>query len=186
MGNHTPVVVDQRCSIKKVLLDILQNSQESTCARASFLTSYSFIKKRLWHRCFPVNFATFLRTPFLTEHLRWLLLTVYWKISCLSSLNFHLAKELLKLLKLFSFSYFLIPMLNKNPFNLFIHHPNTKEGDKNTYCSNESRLILYSKKIFYKLTSLLDITGLWLSTSELTKLNIMNCWGTSQLSLTLI
>ena len=30
-------------------------------------------KKRLWHRCFPVNFAKFLRTPFFTEHLRWLL-----------------------------------------------------------------------------------------------------------------
>ena len=27
-------------------------------------------KKRLWHRCFPVNFAKFLRTPFVTEHLR--------------------------------------------------------------------------------------------------------------------
>ena len=26
--------------------------------------------------CFPVNFAKFLRTPFLTEHLRWLLLYV--------------------------------------------------------------------------------------------------------------
>ena len=31
-------------------------------------------KKRLWHWCFPVNFAKFLRAPFLTEHLRWLLL----------------------------------------------------------------------------------------------------------------
>ena len=31
-------------------------------------------KHRLWHRCFPVIFAKFLRTPFLTEHLRWLLL----------------------------------------------------------------------------------------------------------------
>ena len=30
------------------------------------------LKKRLWHRCFPVNFANFLRTPFLTEHLWWL------------------------------------------------------------------------------------------------------------------
>ena len=29
---------------------------------------------RLWHRCFPVNFAKFLRTPFLTEYLWWLLL----------------------------------------------------------------------------------------------------------------
>ena len=32
------------------------------------------LKKRLCHRCFPVNFAKFLRTPFLTEHLQWLLL----------------------------------------------------------------------------------------------------------------
>ena len=34
----------------------------------------TLLKKRLWHRCFPVNFAKFLRTPFLTEQLRWLLL----------------------------------------------------------------------------------------------------------------
>ena len=34
----------------------------------------SLQKKRLWHRCFPVNFAKFLRTPFLSEHLQWLLL----------------------------------------------------------------------------------------------------------------
>ena len=34
----------------------------------------TLLKKRLWHRCFPVNFAKFLRTPFPTEHLRWLLL----------------------------------------------------------------------------------------------------------------
>ena len=28
----------------------------------------TLLKKRLWHSCFPVNFAKFLRTPFLTEH----------------------------------------------------------------------------------------------------------------------
>ena len=28
--------------------------------------------KRLCHRCFPVNFVRFLRTPFFREHLRWL------------------------------------------------------------------------------------------------------------------
>ena len=33
-------------------------------------------KKRLKHRCFPVNFAKFLRTPFLTEQLQWLLLNI--------------------------------------------------------------------------------------------------------------
>ena len=34
----------------------------------------TLLKKRLWHRCFPVNFAKFLRTPFFKEHLWWLLL----------------------------------------------------------------------------------------------------------------
>ena len=27
----------------------------------------TLLKKRLWHRCFPVNFAKFLRTPFLQK-----------------------------------------------------------------------------------------------------------------------
>ena len=34
----------------------------------------TLLKKRPWHRCFPANFEKFLRTPFLTEHLQWLLL----------------------------------------------------------------------------------------------------------------
>ena len=37
------------------------------------LRSATLLKKRLWHRYFPVNFAKFLKTPFFTEHL-WLLL----------------------------------------------------------------------------------------------------------------
>ena len=36
----------------------------------------TLFKKRLRHRCFPVNFVKFLRTPFFTEHLWWLLLFV--------------------------------------------------------------------------------------------------------------
>ena len=35
----------------------------------------TLLKKRLWYSCFPANFAIFLRTAFLTEHLRWLLLS---------------------------------------------------------------------------------------------------------------
>ena len=31
---------------------------------------YNFIKKRLQHRCFPVNIAKFLKTPYFEEHLR--------------------------------------------------------------------------------------------------------------------
>ena len=52
--NHDFVLYSEavgwRCSVKKVVfLEILQNSQENT-----------WHKKRLWHRCFVVNFAKFL------------------------------------------------------------------------------------------------------------------------------
>ena len=32
------------------------------------------LKKSLWYKCFPANFAKLLRTPFYIEHLWWLLL----------------------------------------------------------------------------------------------------------------
>ena len=34
----------------------------------------NLLKQRLWQRCFPVNFAKFLRTPIVIEHLPWLFL----------------------------------------------------------------------------------------------------------------
>ena len=37
----------------------------------------TLLKERLWYRCFPVNFAKFLRTTFFIEHLRWLLLNLF-------------------------------------------------------------------------------------------------------------
>ena len=60
-------VVVQRCSVKKLFLKISQNSQENTCARVSSLIKLQpyVIKKETLARCFPVNFAKFLRTPFL-------------------------------------------------------------------------------------------------------------------------
>ena len=71
-----PEAVAQRCSVKAVFLDISQNSQENTCVRVSFfkVTGLFFKVTGLWHRCFPVNSAKFLRTPFRTAHLWWLLL----------------------------------------------------------------------------------------------------------------
>ena len=62
--------VVQRCSVNKVFLEISPNSQENTCAGVSF----TLLKKRLWHRCFPVNFVKFTRAPFFIEQLWWLLL----------------------------------------------------------------------------------------------------------------
>ena len=40
----------------------------------SLFFNKTLLKKRLYHRCFPVNFVKFLRTPFYIEHLWWLLL----------------------------------------------------------------------------------------------------------------
>ena len=51
--------VVRRWCVKKVFLEISQNSQENTCLK-----------------CFPVNFVKFQRTPFYIEHLWWPLLTL--------------------------------------------------------------------------------------------------------------
>ena len=42
-----------------------------------FILLYNFIKKRLWHWCFPVNLLGFLTTLFFKEQLRWLLLFIF-------------------------------------------------------------------------------------------------------------
>ena len=64
-----PEARSQRCSVKKVFLKNSQHSQENTFARVLFrkvagLRTVTLLKNRLWHRCFPVSFAKFLRTPF--------------------------------------------------------------------------------------------------------------------------
>ena len=41
------------------------------------LRPVTLLKKRFWHSCFPVNFVKFLRTPFFTAHLWWLLLCLF-------------------------------------------------------------------------------------------------------------
>ena len=66
-GGGTEIVA-QRCSVKTVFLEILQNPQEKTYARDSFLIKLqalalacnfirpgTLLKKNFWHRCFPVN-----------------------------------------------------------------------------------------------------------------------------------
>ena len=71
----------QSCYVKKVFLEISPSSQENNCARTSFnkvtgLRLTTLLRKRLWHKCFSVNFVKFLRTPFYIEHLWWLLLKI--------------------------------------------------------------------------------------------------------------
>ena len=55
--------------LKKAFLKNLQNSQENTCVRVSFLKKLqtqpaTLLKKNIKHRCFPVNLISlFYRTP---------------------------------------------------------------------------------------------------------------------------
>ena len=57
-----------RCSVKKMFLKILRNSREIICIRVTFLIKLFIKKNPLRRRCFSVNFAKFLGTPFFKEH----------------------------------------------------------------------------------------------------------------------
>ena len=58
---------------KKKMLKIFAKFTEKQLRQSLFFNkaagmrpeACNFIKKRLWRRCFPVNFAKFIRTPFL-------------------------------------------------------------------------------------------------------------------------
>ena len=79
VGIRKTETVARRFFVKKVSLEISQNSQGNTWARVSFLiklqafliklqaSARTLLKKRPWRRCFPVNFAKILRTRVLTE-----------------------------------------------------------------------------------------------------------------------
>ena len=60
---------------KGVLGNFAKFTGKHLCQSLSFnkvagLRLQTLLKEKLWHRCFPVNFAKFSRTSFLTEHLR--------------------------------------------------------------------------------------------------------------------
>ena len=58
----------QRCSVtKRVLKDFAKFRGKHLCQVLFFIKVASpttLLKERLWYRCFPVNFAKFLRTSF--------------------------------------------------------------------------------------------------------------------------
>ena len=62
---------------KGVLKNFAKFTEKHLCQSLFFnkVRPATLLKKRLWHRCFPVNFAKFSRTHFFIEHLRWLLLS---------------------------------------------------------------------------------------------------------------
>ena len=62
------------CSLKKLFLKVLQNSQKSICVGVSDLLTVNrplacnLLEKKIRHRCFLVNFANFLRMPSLQNN----------------------------------------------------------------------------------------------------------------------
>ena len=65
-------------SKKSVLRNFAIFTEKHLCQSLFFnkiacLRPATFLKMILWHSCFLVNFAKFLRTPFIMEHLWWLL-----------------------------------------------------------------------------------------------------------------
>ena len=63
------------CSVKKVFLEISQNSQENTCARDSFFNKVAgqacnFIKKDSVVQVFSCEFCEISKNAFFIEHLR--------------------------------------------------------------------------------------------------------------------
>ena len=104
--------VVRRYSVKKVFLKVSQNSREGICARVSFsnkvagLRPATLLKKRLWHRCFLVNFVKFLRTPFFIEHLWWLLLIVQYLRSYITRKGILNSNEFKKILSMRVLEFF--------------------------------------------------------------------------------
>ena len=77
--NMTARVMFLQKQSPRVVLRNFVNLKKNTCARVSLIiklqtSDLQVIKKSLWHRCFTVNVAKFLRKHFVTEHLWWLLL----------------------------------------------------------------------------------------------------------------
>ena len=77
-----------RCVLQeKEPLEISQNSQEKkTCPRVFFnkvagLRPVTLFKKRLWHRCFSVNFVKFITTSF-SQNTSWRLLVYSIDSAC--------------------------------------------------------------------------------------------------------
>ena len=60
---------------KSVLRNLAKSTEKHLCQSLFFKKLQRFhLHFHLWHRCFPVNLTKFLRIPFLTEYLWWLLL----------------------------------------------------------------------------------------------------------------
>ena len=89
-GEYTPntyLIQEQlfwnRCFLKLCKIHLKTSLLESLFNNVAGLMAWNFIKKRLWHRYFPVNFLQFLKKPYLQNISGWLhLLIPLFKPKC--------------------------------------------------------------------------------------------------------
>ena len=89
-----------RCSVKKVFLK-MRYSVKKGVLKAANLTLTTLLKKRLWHRCFPVKFVKFSRIYFLLNASG----GCFWNYLFSTFFSFEILKSHSYLLKMF-FVYF--------------------------------------------------------------------------------
>ena len=67
-----PEAVVRKCSVKRVFLNILQNSEENNCARALFSTKLrgDYCRKEIAAHVFSYKICEIFKNIFLKEHLR--------------------------------------------------------------------------------------------------------------------
>ena len=93
---ETPIINDMFKTFKS---SVVKKFMLCSGVRLKFIlpATATLLKKRLWHRRFPVNFAKFLRTPFFIEHLWWLLLTCLtftgWVLRAISEISKNVIKK---------------------------------------------------------------------------------------------
>ena len=84
---------------------ILQNLQKNFLCQKTLL-----LRKRLWHRCFPVNFVKVLRTPFSQNTSGWLLLSL--RDQLISSFKLFHKKIRFRILSLVKRIIFIVSVFN--------------------------------------------------------------------------
>ena len=67
-----PEAVVRKCSVKRVFLNILQNSEKNNCARASFSTKLQadYCRKKIATHVFSYKICEMFKNIFFKEHLR--------------------------------------------------------------------------------------------------------------------
>ena len=118
----------------------------------------TLFKRGPWHRCFPMNFVKFLKTPFLTEHLCWLFLSfqvftfkaILPGIRIPNSQTRQFPRSVIE--KTLSFRKGIIPLgdyfmlIKKQPFKIFC-----KIGALKTFAKCSGKLLSRSNFTVYKL-----------------------------------